>query len=170
MPITAKGFNKLAKFHGLDPETHTDQDVDDKIKNAVTEDDLEQLGNRLEAAEGQLIEQDLAKYAARIGKNEKAQAHWKALLVSNRANALEMLEALPEVTETNENKGKQPLHNRSTAGTPATLDAAKGKDKDAVMANAIRNRAHAIRKENPRLPYGQAWKQAETELANKEGK
>jgi hypothetical protein len=159
--ITDKGKNKLLAFHGLDPEKHSDEDVDNEIKNAS--DKREKLQNRADKAEGELVDQDLTRFSNRIGTNDKVKAHWKKALIENRASAIEMLEALPEPTAApNPNAGKQPVHNRARAGTPEAID---GPDKDAARTkeNAlIKNRAEKLEKDG--MASATAWIQASKEI------
>jgi hypothetical protein len=161
--ITKNGINLLLTHHGLDPESSSDQDVANAIANSMTEDEATDLENRArsgEQARQELAESDLARYAARIGQSPTAQAYWREALLKNRAGARAALDALPEATR------RQPLHNRANAGNPQPVDQAN-RDPHAAAhtrAVAIRNRANSLLRDNPKLKFPQAWKQAESEI------
>jgi hypothetical protein len=164
MAISSKGFHKLAAFHGLDPEKHSDSDVDDAIKNSVTEDDLDALNNRAQQAEQQLVDQDLAKYSNRIGKDPKVIARWKETLLSNREATIEMLEAIQEPKSPN--AGKEPIHNRTNAKTPESLNRSATPEVGSVEAtrlnSLIRNRAEKLEKDGMRSQM--AWIRAAEQI------
>lgn len=96
-----------------------------KLKNriVVVEDEAKPLRNRITELETDnkalleaQVEADLAKYANRIKADKKDAI--KAQLIANRAGTiaiLEGIEAKEQATTTT-----QPMHNRRTAGTPAT--------------------------------------------------
>lgn len=165
MAITQKGFHKLAAAHGLDPEKHNDEDVDKEIKNS--EEDMEELTNRAEKAETDLADErikgDLAKYANRIGTDEKSKTHWKNLLISNRDAAVAALEALPEPKPSNPKAGKEPVHNRAAAGTPEALDAPELSEADQIrLGTEIRNRAAELQKGG--MPHTTAFVEADRQV------
>lgn len=63
------------------------------------------------------VEADLEKYKDRL--SAESLPKWKAALLANRAEALELLEGIPSpVAGAKDNKDKQPLTNRKPEGSP----------------------------------------------------
>jgi len=156
--ISENGKKKLLAFHGLDPEKHNDSDVDDAIKNAVTDDDLESLQNRAKAAEDALVEADLARYANRIGKDPKKIEQIKQSLVSNRAATIVLLEAIPEPRVK-----EAPLHVANRAENPNPIDQPQQDEIEKTKLNAlILNRAEKLVKEG--TPQQMAFIRASQEI------
>lgn len=169
--ISDKAKDKLLKAHGLNPEKHTDSDVDDVIENSVSPDDMEEMENRAIAAETALaekeIEGDLAKYANRIGKKPEVIEHWKSALIANRDAAIAMLEEIPELGTTTGKDKPQPLHVANRAGQPKPIEqTANEKDAaaDTKKAKSIANRAREI-SDKEKIPYRKAFDRAQQELA-----
>lgn len=179
MPFTAKGIKKLAAHHGLDPEKDDDSMIDDCLKNSLSDDDEEEMANRiiagdaavkeLETIRNSRVDSDLKAYANRIGDSEESKAFWRPQLLANRDNTIKVIEKMP-AAESKSKGGKEPLHNRESAGQPGDLNgqgsAKKGRDKNAV---AIRNRAtelqNSARNLGQTLSFSQAFRQAQTESA-----
>lgn len=173
MPFTAKGIKKLAAHHGLDPEVNSDDDIDTQIKNAVTDDEMEDLANRavagdaasaeLTALRESIADTDLKTYANRIGTDKDVVASWRNDLMSNRDIAIKKLEAIPLPATR-----QAPLHNRQTAKTPAELEADKGSIANRKLAREMSNRAKALQAEaravGQKLDWNTAFKNAQIEL------
>lgn len=174
--ISEKAKNKLLAHHGLDPEKNSDSDLDKKIENSMSQDEQDDLENRAKKYDDtvkELVKADLAKYANRIGKDEKAVQRWEKLLLVNRAETLEMLNALPEnKSSATSTQGKQPVHNRREARQPDTLSPEELESENAE-AQTIANRATEIEREaktsGRTITPMSAFLQAESEIKNKKG-
>jgi hypothetical protein len=182
MAFTKDGIKKLAAHHGLDPENDSDSDIENCLKNSVSDDEMTELANR--ALEGQealktlsalresQAKTDLKTYANRIGEGPEVEAVWKPQFLANRDATIKAIEKLPAVKPQRE----APLHNRAGAGNPAPIENGgngriNGEEvKDRVF---VRNRAQEIlrndKKEGSgRKTFTQAFAEAQQELAAKQ--
>lgn len=128
--------------------------------------DADALKNRAETAEGKLkaaetkqLETDADafcdEHAEHIGNRETIRAQF----IANREGTEAMFAAMK--TAAAKPTGTAPIHNRQQ---PAGKE--PGKDTgDKKTATAIRNRAHALQKEDSRLGWNDAWARASAELA-----
>lgn len=129
---------------------------------------LEPLNARVKALETEnralleaQAEADLDKYANRI-KPEK-RAAWKGALLANRAQALELLEGLPEPEPPKNSPATATVLNRAQTKTPEGK-AGVADPAAAALAAKIRNRAAQIAKDQ-NLSFSRAWELAKGEFA-----
>jgi hypothetical protein len=164
--MTEKGKHAAVRFLGLDPEKHTDEQIETAINNAYSDDEIKDLENRAKQYDDlrkELVQADLKEFANRIGTDEKAVKYWTEALFDNREGAIAALKALPE-PKTTAGKGA-PLHDPNKAGQPKPLDNRGGEDKaqQAKKQALISNRAQKLQSES-NMPPGMAWVRASEEI------
>lgn len=133
-----------------------------KIKSyEMKEDNEAKLTNRVKeletAALGALVEKDLVEFAGVIVNRDEA----KAQLMANRDGTLKAWRALKVAALPNRGDGQQPANDGAHSD---------GKTADEVKAEAIRNRADEIARDNPKKPYSECFTMAQREQNTAAGK
>jgi len=114
----------------------------------------------LELVETQ-VETDLEKYSNRF--KPEAADKWKAALLKNRDETIELLESMPEATGSTASTGANgKLLNRRDAKTPGASDATA--DDGRAKSDKILNRARELQKSGG-ITFDQAWTEATRETA-----
>ena len=159
MPLNYKGT--LIQLLGLPPEA-TDDEIVENADTAVRgaerlqsklsecgaarkrlENDYKSLKDRHDVLLNAQVAQDMERFKAVLGTDEKEVAQWKADLMTNREATVARLEGLSKRMGFTPHK---PLHNAATAGTPAPVTAAERGSEDAYVAarqralDRVRNR------------------------------
>jgi hypothetical protein len=131
----------------------------DPLKNRNTE--LEKTNKELLTAQ---VDSDLERFKNRFKAELKEK--WKAALLTNRAQSIELLEGMPEIGAS-ARQVQTPIHNRATAKDPKTIEGSGDKeatDADKAKAKMISNRAAELTKANPKRGFAACWTQAEAEV------
>ena len=129
----------VARVEALKSEAAKAAELKNRVEALARERDL-----LLEAQ----VEADLEKYQSRL--SPESLPKWKAALLANRAEALELLAGIPEPAEHGGAHNKPPLTNRAVPGTPG--GAPQGGD-----LRALRNRAVQEFQIINKCGFEQAW-------------